>query len=457
MKQRLIIIIAVVISVIFINSCRDKDGEMGIDKEEIISEYLPFTQYNIAHWQGGNFGRISSVWMQHLAGVRNQYENIEKYKFERTIVDDSWELIYTYIYYNLNTIINYASELQAPAYFGISKVMLAYTFMLASDAFNDMPYNEANKYFSGGMPEYDSQEVIYETINTLLVESMNDINIAITNPGSIRPGPDNDIIYNGDLTKWYRAARFLRLKATLRISHEDQNYNHALEYINDGGMFTGNNDNLMFYFEVDDEYVNRFYYYDENVRDVRVGSKIVNLLKNSQDPRLPVFIKPNGNYEYIGSEPGELNFAASFISDSIASRNSPMPLATYTEQKFIEAEVFLRTGNQGAADQAFKDAVIASLEQHDVYDENWVNENADIDNVTLEDIITQKYIALFLQPEVWADWRRTGYPQLNAASGNVTQNKIPRRYLYPESENFYNPDNVPQDIEVAQRVWWDIE
>ncbi len=41
-----------------------------------------------------------------------------------------------------------------------------------------------------------------------------------------------------------------------------------------------------------------------------------------------------------------------------------------------------------------------------------------------ETIITQKYIALFLQPEVWNDYRRTGYPAIPGA-------QMPRTALIP--------------------------
>ncbi|HSV75935.1 MAG TPA: SusD/RagB family nutrient-binding outer membrane lipoprotein, partial [Bacteroidales bacterium] len=64
-------------------------------------------------------------------------------------------------------------------------------------------------------------------------------------------------------------------------------------------------------------------------------------------------------------------------------------------------------------------------------------------------------VALFLQPEVWSDFRRTGFPQLTPF--NPAENTIPRRMLYPQNELNNNPDKVPQNITIFSRVWWDRE
>ncbi|MCB0683080.1 MAG: SusD/RagB family nutrient-binding outer membrane lipoprotein, partial [Saprospiraceae bacterium] len=38
-------------------------------------------------------------------------------------------------------------------------------------------------------------------------------------------------------------------------------------------------------------------------------------------------------------------------------------------------------------------------------------------NLTLDHIMTQKYIAMFMDPEVFSDWRRTGIPELDPNTG----------------------------------------
>ena len=77
----------------------------------------------------------------------------------------------------------------------------------------------------------------------------------------------------------------------------------------------------------------------------------------------------------------------------------------------------------------------------------------------LEEIITQKYIANFLEAEVWNDWRRTGYPKLEVVEGAMIAG-IPQRLRAPASELAANADNVAATgISIGldgmlTKVWW---
>ena len=76
--------------------------------------------------------------------------------------------------------------------------------------------------------------------------------------------------------------------------------------------------------------------------------------------------------------------------------------------------------------------------------------------ISLEKVMTQKYIAMFTQIEAWADWRRTGFPTLTANPNSVlpTKGAIPRRYVTVQDERQYN-NNAPLVSDVLARVWWD--
>jgi len=131
------------------------------------------------------------------------------------------------------------------------------------------------------------------------------------------------------------------------------------------------------------------------------------------------------------------------------------PLITYPEMKFLEAEVLMETGGTDAdIHAAYRDGIYASMTPYG-FDDTAINDYIDsIDpgegNVTLEDIITQKYIALFLEPEVYNDWRRTGFPALTPNSGN----QIPVRFPYAEFEILFNT-NTPTVSVYENPVWWD--
>jgi putative lipoprotein len=92
----------------------------------------------------------------------------------------------------------------------------------------------------------------------------------------------------------------------------------------------------------------------------------------------------------------------------------------------------------------------------------------------LEQINTQYYITTFGDPhEVFANWRRSGYPALTPAAMAVldgqsatVNNEIPRRFRYPTREEKINTTNYNEAISrstyrhgdsFSSRVWWDKE
>jgi len=73
-------------------------------------------------------------------------------------------------------------------------------------------------------------------------------------------------------------------------------------------------------------------------------------------------------------------------------------------------------------------------------------------SVTMDDIMTEKYISMNTSPEAFNDWRRTGIPALTPITGA----EVPRRLPYSEAEQFAN-GNIPSpaQISIFDRVWWD--
>ena len=62
----------------------------------------------------------------------------------------------------------------------------------------------------------------------------------------------------------------------------------------------------------------------------------------------------------------------------------------------------------------------------------------------LNQILTQKYLALFQNSgqEAYFNYRRTGIPAFHAGPGTGNSGIIPKRWLYPSSESFYNEANL---------------
>jgi hypothetical protein len=150
-------------------------------------------------------------------------------------------------------------------------------------------------------------------------------------------------------------------------------------------------------------------------------------------------------------------------------------LMSFSELNFILAEARLKNwiSNSTAVDY-YKAAVTASMRQYNiadgsmkVYDPNtdaiiaW-NETAFLANLAdkfttgddaeqLAELMTQKWLACFMTPEFWFDWRRTGIPNFgdNLILGSNGK-KIPVRIIYPSEEKNLNGENVANAVNALE-------
>ena len=102
-------------------------------------------------------------------------------------------------------------------------------------------------------------------------------------------------------------------------------------------------------------------------------------------------------------------------------------------------------------------------------------DNGASDEVKLERIITQKYLAIYPNGmEAWSEWRRTGYPRLIPANTNISDKGVitsdghkdgVRSWPYPQKEINENSANVQEAIRKYKKgsntanvnVWWDVK
>lgn len=144
-----------------------------------------------------------------------------------------------------------------------------------------------------------------------------------------------------------------------------------------------------------------------------------------------------------------------------SSYSSPLPIISYTEQKFIEAEALVRTGDAAGGAAALAEAITANMDQIGIDPADYaayVAAYGNFDGLTseaqrLERIMNEKYYAMYAQGffEMWTDFRRTGYPALSPISGGVNGSNpsgvVPRRFIYPNDEKFSNTENVNAAIQ----------
>lgn len=356
-------------------------------------------------------------------------------------------------------------------------------------------------------PVFDKQRDIYlgiladlETANTLLSKSKNEYNSSIEAA---------DIYYQGDPAKWRKLANSLRLRYLMRLSVKEPAIAKAgIEQIagdpaNNPIITTAADDaNMPSWTPVYDVSESEY-------RRIKMCQTLVEAMRAGNDPRLGVWAKrveipivmdetlPDGtdkiedgkryispdilskkgvtvddislNPDYVGLPPSytapaaynlspDVNQAAfnphvSWLSDMYRTFNSPLlksRLLSGSEVNFILAEAaWLGWSLPETAETYYNNAIKASLE-------TWGVGNAYADFIaqpgvaydgTQKQIIVQKWIASWqAATESWADYKRTGFPELHAGSMAI-KSAVPVRFYYMLSERNLNKTNIEAAME----------
>ena len=135
-------------------------------------------------------------------------------------------------------------------------------------------------------------------------------------------------------------------------------------------------------------------------------------LQTLNDPRYDIFIDEANDGQgqsADGSHYGGLNKYYGAV-------NSPVELITYDELLFIKAEATLRsTGDYAAAQNFYQSAILANMAKLGVVkapSKHILRPREHLPTTSIDAAIakvaTQEFIALYLNPEAWVVWRRTG-------------------------------------------------
>ena len=411
-------------------------------QKPVPSNLLPGIIQSTGYLWGGDASRFPSEFMQQTTGAANQSVLASNYEVSADDVDNMWTggLYGGGIMNNANALINVATTAKEGHYAALGKILMALNLGLTTDFWGDVPYTEAFLGKANLQPKYDTQQSIYSTIDQLLSDAITSLNAS--DGSAFQPGSD-DILYNGDLPSWVRFAHSLKARFYIHLVKKDpSNYAKALAEI-PLGFAAGESAAVKFAASsVSSE--NPWAQFNEQRGDIAFTGTIYDKLKAANDPRLTTYqtIDDNG---------------AISLGPLYGSENSPVYLMSYDELKFIEAEAQLGgNSNTAAAATAYNAAVSANLTRTVGSDTYAATVSKTAATITLNDIMTQKYFALFLSPEVWTDWRRTGLPVLVAPAGSALSGALPRSLPYPSGEERYN-SNAPKNTSLLRRVWWDVQ
>ncbi len=393
----------------------------------------------------------TNLWMQQIDGVARQGHTIARYQLLPADVNNTWNSMYTEIFMNGKIMIDKAENAEgsySPHNAGVAKVIVATTLGIATDFWGDMPFSEA---FMGNenvlTPAFDTQEEIYDTINVILDEAIADLSSS-ENAVDV----DGDVIYDGDVDQWKKAAYSIKARHALQLSALDgaAAYNAALSAVANG--FTSNDDNLEVPWESANH--NPMFQFMEQRGDVRMASTFVDMLLAQEDPRLPFYAEEDENGNYTGCVIGSQNESASSLGTYIAGAEASSVMMSYAELKFIEAEAYFQLGQTAEAQTAFEEGVKASVENvTGEWNQDWYDTNLGVEALSLELIMKEKYIATYGTNQAYADYRRTGLPVIEMHPDAVLS-AIPTRFPYSQNEMDYNGGNVPS-VTISDKLWWD--
>ena len=378
----------------------------------------------------------------------------------------------------------------------IARIMRVYIFQRLTDLYGDVPYSEAVQSIDAiiTQPKYDTQESIY-------IDMLNELKAAAAELNEERGGNYGgaDLIYDGDIDKWRRFANSLRLRLALRVRYIDQSLAiNQINELNGADLINGNSGNAFVTTSTDFEsnqnpIYNRLIGNGGVLNEFYMGKTIIDILNDSNDPRLPVIALPtpnsvieaetNGNPDLLvyrgrpvgldGSAERE-HYQIEDLSQIGSLYRQPvlnMPLMHYSEVCFALAEVKLVFDlGDDDADTWYKRGIRANMENYgigasdiDDFMNTPIATLSGSEEEQLEQIISQKNVALFPSSiEAWSEWRRTGYPRILIGSMiGETNGEIPRRINYQDDEIFLNSANYQSASDriggdnLTTKVWWD--
>ena len=391
--------------------------------------------------------------------------------------------------------------------YNAARIWKAYIFQILTDTYGDIPYKEAGLGFYEQLmyPSYETQEDIYRD----LLKEFDEASAALDTKGTIA----GEIFYGGNVARWKKFGYSMLLRTAMRLSKVDpvtaQTY--VTKAIN-GGLMASNDDNA--WMKHTSEFANRM---GSEISGTEKGNYyiteyFVNFLKSTKDPRLGPLthrypgakdavaqvdsIRTKDPAKQIGMPMGydPVTISERFAQDSVVAihdysqidwkiffmNTSPEFYCTYGQTQLLLAEAIMRGWATGNAADAYAKAVRANMKLYTLFSNAATISDSAIDAYIVAHPLDTTAAAAIKQineeywigslpngSEGWANWRRSGYPDLpvNTYSGSEIPGEFFRRHKYPQSERISNRENLLQAIDrslggvdrMNARVWWDKE
>ena len=435
----------------------------------------------------GGDATFADFWMGYWAPYGEQSPSVLSYNLTSDSYAANWDDTYVTLENYKNIIDN--SRIPQNAYFlAIAKIMEVFHYQRLVDLYNNLPYHDA-LLKEHPFPTYDSAGAVYKDLILELDSAVSIINTA--DPLSVEdPGP-SDVMFQGDMDKWIKFDRSLKLKILMRQTETTGGPAYITASLTglttddflgageDAGINPGYSNSSTA--QQSPEWRNVGFGTDGSPTGgnfyTRANSYGVNFYLATNDPRVKQFYDTNSNGIYQGRAFGssDVNQGNSVIS-GIGSGILQSPgmdafIFPAFESLFIQAEAAQRGYIAGDPALLFKMAVTESFRLFNVpnfvsaaqtfYSQPNDKVNFDISTNKIRTIILQKWAALnAIDPlESYSDWRRLNIPSDLPVSvyPGTTATHIPYRLLYPTSEYHYNAANVDKQGTINQftsKIFW---
>ncbi|MDQ6482047.1 SusD/RagB family nutrient-binding outer membrane lipoprotein [Dyadobacter sp. LHD-138] len=414
-----------------------------------------------------------------------QYNNLGKQEYSGFVVLT-----------NVAKMINLAPEgAQKNAYTGLGKFVRAWRFYEMTMRLGDIPYADALQGETGTIrPAYSTQKEVFLAI----LKELEEADQAFSQGANFAGDP----IYNGDVAKWRKVVNTFALKVLLSLSAKEADTDLNIKsrfntIVTTKPIFQSSADNFQrVYSDVAGQRYPWFKLNNQGLIYTVMSTMIVDKLKELEDYRLFYYaapspikiaagvsassydayraVNPSAVYSDLTAVASSKDYSNLNARYSELANSEPIYLIGYPVLQFMLAEASLRGWISGTPTSTYyENAIRASMQ----FTANNTPDNADFhhnrkinaDYITsylasdkvklsgttqqqLEKIMTQRYLGTFLQSgfDSYFENRRTGFPvfPVNPLSNNNTdKDKIPVRWMYPDTEINYNYDNLTKAIQ----------
>lgn len=432
-----------------------------------------------------------------------------------------WRRHYYDIGSNANELISLAKEENSVNYVAVTRLIRLLSTQMTTDVFGDMPRTEAYKSSS---PKYDTQESIYEWMNTEvddLIELFN--SEEVSQPTNRNMDFSVDRIFGGDMERWKQVAYALKARILLRqIPNITQEAGVAQEILNAAETALSGWHDPIYNFEGGSSVEKNCMWgrtnspingWESRANDLGGAIPTKFFLEEVMDydaetdtcpdPRLPFLMEKRGEasvdevdewktrYENPENPEDAIDYATfktlidgveewtymslesnigmpathkiewypNLYDNVLTTDTSSIILITKGELHFIASEAAFWAGQKPLAVTHMKEGIRYHMNRMGVpadriqaylNNPNVVPGDA---NITLSDIMIEKYKALFLQPELWNDMRRYGY------SNDLNNRRYKNTVIYPGLRRPHNLYDAywSQEGEWIQRLNYDPE